>query len=206
MTILHYVADPMCSWCYGFQEALDALVRRLKPEVELRYLMGGLAPDSDEPMPETTRRYVQGAWRSVAERTGAEFNHDFWEVCAPRRSTYPACRAVIAAAMEGRGPEMFRAVQRAYYREARNPSDDSTLCELAGEIGLDPATFATRLGSGEVGAIFQDMLSQAREFGVQGFPSLVVERDDGFEVLTTGWVDEASLMNRMEEAAPDLLG
>ena len=32
---------------------------------------------------------------------------------------------------------MFEAIQRAYYQEARNPSDIVVLIALAGEIGLD---------------------------------------------------------------------
>ena len=92
---LYYVADPMCSWCYGF--ALEW--KRAKDQLALpvRLVMGGLASDSDEPMPAEMREYVQSAWRSVAQTTGAGFNHEFWERCTPRRSTYPSCRAVLAA-------------------------------------------------------------------------------------------------------------
>ena len=98
------------------------------------YVMGGLARDSDDPMPEETRAYVQMNWREVTKTTGAEFNWDFWRKCKPRRSTYPACRAVLAAGAqrEDAVPEMFDAIQRAYYREARNPSDIDTLTAVAG--------------------------------------------------------------------------
>ena len=69
---LYYVADPMCSWCYGFVGEWQ----RAKKEIGLpvRLVMGGLAPDSDEPMPDDTREMVRGAWRAVAETAGAEFN------------------------------------------------------------------------------------------------------------------------------------
>ena len=33
---------------------------------------------------------------------------------------------------------MIEAIQRAYYLEARNPSDRSTLLDLADNLGLDP--------------------------------------------------------------------
>ena len=48
--------------------------------------MGGLAPDSDEPMPFAMREYVSSAWRAVEERTGASFNHAFWTECQPLRA------------------------------------------------------------------------------------------------------------------------
>ena len=86
MARLLYVVDPMCSWCWGFT-GVRAQVSEEFPDHEWQLVMGGLAPDSDEPMEEETRAYVQDAWRAVAQRTGAEFNHDFWTECAPRRST-----------------------------------------------------------------------------------------------------------------------
>ena len=126
MNELIYVGDPMCSWCWGFSRALDG-VHDLVGEVPIRYVMGGLARDSDKPMLDETRAYIQGQWRMVTAETGAEFNWSFWEVNVPRRSTYPSCRAVIAAGIQGAARLMFEAIQRAYYQQARNPSDLSTL-------------------------------------------------------------------------------
>ena len=72
---LIYVADPMCSWCWGFAPVLDEVRATLGLDVPLRYVMGGLAPDSVEPMPPEVREYVQSAWDAVevadsAVRTG----------------------------------------------------------------------------------------------------------------------------------------
>ena len=118
--------------------------------------MGGLASDSDEPMDATTQAYVQSAWRSVGERTGARFNHEFWDVCQPRRSTYPACRAVISAGLQisGARKRYYEAVQQAYYLEARNPSETATLIDLASEIGLDKVQFQQDLDSPQVQEAF----------------------------------------------------
>ena len=143
LTQLYFIADPMCSWCWGFRSSWQTFLAELPPSVIVKDLMGGLAPDSDEPMDATTQAYVQSAWRSVGDRTGAKFNHEFWDVCQPRRSTYPACRAVISAGLQSTSARTryFEAVQQAYYLEARNPSQTATLIALAGEIGLDSAQF-----------------------------------------------------------------
>ena len=59
--------------------------------------MGGLAPDSNEPMTDEMREYIQMNWRKIEHSIpGTKFNYDFWSNCSPRRSTYTACRAVIA--------------------------------------------------------------------------------------------------------------
>ena len=189
----------MCSWCWGFEPSLDAVEAALPAGTALRWVMGGLASDSDEPMPDELRAYVQSAWRAVAERTGATFNHDFWKRCEPRRSTYPACRAVIAAEAKraGKGRAMFRAIQRAYYLEARNPSDASTLEELAAELGLDREAFASDLRSPQVDALLTADLTLARSLDVSGFPTLVLDAGGRTRTLVRGWAAPEEAVERV---------
>ncbi len=106
-----------------------------------------------------------------------QFNFDFWKLCSPRRSTYPACRAVIAARHQGTAFDeaMTLAIQRAYYLQARNPSDTATLVELAGELGLDVPEFERALVSEEVEKTLMNEIRAARTMGVRAFPGLVLE-------------------------------
>lgn len=198
---LYYILDPMCSWCYGFSPVLEAVIPHLPTAATLRYVMGGLAPDSAQPMPPQMQQYVQQHWREVAARTGAEFNFDFWSVCTPVRSTYPSCRAVLAAGLQGQqhiGP-MIKAIQRAYYRQARNPSLAATLVELAAEIGLDAARFADELNSPEVARRLQEDFQFRSRLGVQGFPTLVAEKGDKFYGLTIGWAPAEVVLQRLNK-------
>jgi putative protein-disulfide isomerase len=192
---LHYFADPMCSWCWGFREVRDRVLTALPQETELHYVMGGLAPDCEEPMDADTRSYVQDAWKAVQEATGAEFNWEFWERCTPRRSTYPACRAVIAAGAAGAA--MFDRIQEAYYIEARNPSDRSTLVTLAGEIGLDEPAFATALAASETELLLKADLDLRRSMGVDSFPTLILDTGDERHLLTRGYANAQEVLARL---------
>ena len=199
MAKLLYVVDPMCSWCWGFTE-IRAQVSEEFPDLEWQLVMGGLAPDSDEPMDEATQSYVQEAWRAVAARTGAEFNHDFWTECAPRRSTYPSCRAVIVAGESGKAEEMLAAIQRAYYQEAQNPSDTETLSALAADIGLDPAAFETALDSPETQTKLTEDFALRSAIGAYSFPSVGLLDGDQAQLLTTGWCDAQALSDAVRES------
>jgi len=69
-------------------------------------------------MPESMQQGLQQTWKQIAEVIpGTEFNFAFWTDNAPRRSTWPSCRAVIAARRQSRDFErpMIKAIQRAYY-------------------------------------------------------------------------------------------
>lgn len=192
---LAYVADPMCSWCYGFAPVVADVEESLAEDVAVELVLGGLAPDDDAPMPAATRAYVQEAWRAVAERTGAVFEHAFWERCEPRRSTWPACRAVLAAGERGR--EMFAAIQSAYYREARDPSDRGTLVELGVELGFDAESFRAAIDGDATRGALAGHLERCARWGVRGFPSLVAIDGDGARLVSHGYEEAPSVLARL---------
>jgi putative protein-disulfide isomerase len=174
----------MCSWCWGFVPVLNDFLEKLPEGILVQRLLGGLAPDSDVPMPAEMRQTIEATWRRIqATIPGTIFNYDFWTQCAPRRSTWPACRAVIAARMQSDAfdKRMTRAIQLAYYTQARNPSDDATLVELAGELGLDTSAFATALRSEPVQQQLLTEIELSRQLHATSFPSLVLK------IGTTEW-------------------
>ncbi len=181
--ILNYVHDPMCSWCWAYRPVLKQLRSALNDAIGWRNLLGGLAPDSDEPMPEPVRKMVQGHWRKIEQELGTEFNHDFWRLCQPRRSTSIACRAVLAATEQGREEAMILAIQKAYYLQARNPSDLEVLVQLADELLMDSAAFRLSLVSPETEHELQKQIRQARIWPVNGFPSLVLQSGSELQAL-----------------------
>ena len=194
---LIYVHDPMCSWCWGFADAYQTLIAKLPPDLSVVRLLGGLAPDTDEPMPESMQLMLQQTWRRIESRIpGTPFNYDFWTNCQPRRATYPACRAVIAAREQGEvyDQAMTRQIQQAYYLQAHNPSDDETLIALAAEIGLDADRFADQLLAETTQQQLLNEISTAHSIGVNGFPTLVLEMDGQLEAVAVNYTDADAML------------
>lgn len=175
MSTLYYYHDPMCSWCWGYRPTAELLFKQLPQGLKRVNVLGGLAADSDAPMPPELQSVIQGHWRRIEQLFGTTFNHDFWSRCRPRRSTYPACRAVIAAGKQAHEEAMIEAIQRAYYLRAMNPSDTDTLEFLAGELALDVDKFSADLRSSQTEEDLQQQLGFARRSPIRGFPSLVLE-------------------------------
>lgn len=200
---LFFVHDPMCSWCYAFRPVWSQIQQQLPAGIRVQYVLGGLAPDSDQPMPPETRAYIQRQWHEIIERVpGTLFNFAFWEKCQPRRSTYPACRAVLLARQHGREAEisMIHAIQDAYYRQARNPSDDSTLCELAQQVGLDADAFARALNAETTRQALLEDIRFARSIGGNSFPSLFLECHGAIRPIPHHYTDAAGVRRSLEAA------
>ncbi|WP_029132295.1 DsbA family protein [Sedimenticola selenatireducens] len=197
---LYYVHDPMCSWCWAFRPVMAQITEALPSGLSLVRLLGGLAPDSDEPMPGQLQDYLQATWRTIEQRVpGTRFNFDFWTHCQPRRSTYPACRAVIAARLQAAEaePAMILAIQQAYYLHAMNPSDDDTLISLAGEIGLDGGRFARDLNAPATRQQLEQEILLGRSIGAEGFPSLILEHQGRHQRLDYDYRDPAPVLAQL---------
>jgi len=201
LATLYFVHDPMCSWCYAFRPVWSYIQQQLPAGIRVHYVLGGLAPDSNHPMPPETRSYIQGQWHKIIERVpGTLFNFEFWEKCQPRRSTYPACRAVLLARQHSREVEiaMIHAIQDAYYRQARNPSDDNTLCELAQQIGLDADTFASALNAKITQQALLDDIRFARSIGGDSFPSLFLQRNGAIQSIPHHYTDATEVLHTIK--------
>jgi len=198
---LFYVHDPMCSWCWGFEPARREIFDAISGKLQIRSLLGGLAPDTDLPMPEEMRRKLQSTWKRIEQVIpGTRFNFDFWENCSPRRSTYPANRAVIAASMQSDefGQKMTARIQQAYYLEARNPSDNSTLIELAEDIGLDVELFTKQLVDESIQQRLLAEIQESRQLGMNTFPSLAVLKPEGLHHISLNYTDPQSMIMEIE--------
>jgi putative protein-disulfide isomerase len=168
----------MCSWCWGFNSTWKNVKDSLPSSINIQYILGGLAPDSSEPMPIEMRKYIQTNWSKIEQKiSGVKFNYDFWDNCTPKRSTYPACRAVIA--VKNQNPDLeqtiIKLIQQAYYVNAKNPSDDSTLIELAKTLDIDIKQFTHDLNFESTQQQLLDDIALMQTLGVSSLPSLVLK-------------------------------
>ena len=198
---LYYIHDPMCSWCYAFGPVLAQLQQGLPESVKVERLLGGLAPDNTTPMDAAMRQRLETTWQRIEKNVpGCHFNFDFWRHCTPYRSTYPSCRAVISAMAQEEefGESMTRAIQQAYYQQARNPSEQETLIEIAGEIGLNREAFAQAITAEETEMELQRQLSFAAEIGAESYPALILSVNGSRWPIGIDYNDAAPMLDTID--------
>jgi putative protein-disulfide isomerase len=197
---LFYVHDPMCSWCYAFDFSLTALQKKLPDVIRIKKIIGGLAPDTTQPMPVELQQNIQQTWRRIEQTVpNMLFNYDFWTINIPIRSTYPACRAILAARQQGADFEdkMIGAIQTAYYQKAKNPSLTSTLVQCALEVGLAVDKFAHDLASDEIEMELQNEIGTARSLSVISYPSLLLEHGGRLFPVSVDYLDHETMISQI---------
>jgi len=127
------VADPMCSWCYGFGKEMTALQER-HPEMTLEIVVGGLRAGGTEVLGDAGKRFRLEHWAKVEEHSGLPFNR---QGLLDRKGfvydTEPVCRAVAAARImvpEADLLKVFRAFQHAFYVDALDTTDGTVLANV----------------------------------------------------------------------------
>ncbi|UTW50181.1 DsbA family protein [Bacterioplanoides sp. SCSIO 12839] len=204
LTTLIYCYDPMCSWCWGFKPVWQRLQEMLQPQITqgeliIEYRVGGLARDSDQPMPETMQNMLQDTWRNIRQQLGTEFNFDFWHDCQPRRSTYPACRACLVARKHGLEEKMIEQIQHAYYLNAQNPSNNSTLKQCAHNIGIEGDIFDASLKEIEANQTLEREIRGARQLGLNSFPSLALMKNEQVIHIALDYHDANVMAERIQQ-------
>lgn len=176
--VLYYFHDPMCSWCWGYRPVWQQFKKALPAELRVENILGGLAVDTEEPMPIKLQEAIKAHWKHIESELGTVFNFSYWTENKPRRSTYQACRAVLTARRQGLEEAMIEAIQRAYYLRAMNPSDDEVLAQLSREVGLDEAQYCRDLVSEDVQRQLEEQIEFSRATHISGFPSLFLQCDE----------------------------
>ena len=194
----------MCSWCWGYRDTLEQLKQHLSADVSYHAILGGLAPDTDSPMPDDMQLQIRSNWKRIQETIpGVQFNYEFWTRCTPRRSTYLACRAVLTASKYQLQEQMNLAVQQAYYLQARNPSDTSVLLELAEELGIDKKDFHDKLISDETEQLLRKHIEFSHEIGADSFPTLFFYKDETFFPLVLDYTNYQITLDHLNSLNQD---
>ena len=187
--ILWYVADPMCSWCWGFMPVIERVRNDYDQRLKVELLLGGLRPGTEHPLPAAQRQQIIGHWHAVHRLTGQPFRFERAMPDGFIYDTEPASRAVVAVSKLNPDATFvfFRAIQFAFYVEQRNVTQPSVLSELAVQVGLEAQAFLHVFESQMARDITQSHFQKARQLGVHGFPTLIGQQADSYALISSGY-------------------
>ncbi len=184
-----YVGDPMCSWCWGFAPVLDELQKRY--DIPMRTVVGGLRPGpSAEPLDEITRRTLAEHWDHVEEASGQPFDRRALDREGWIYDTELGAIGVVTMREvdEASTFDFFKRLQRAYYAENVDITDPDEYPGLVSDFPVDEAEFMRLLGSEEMKAAAWKDFDTARRLSVSGFPTLLLEMDHQFLIVSRGYL------------------
>ena len=199
LPVLWYCADPMCSWCWGFSPVIEEILATYEGKLNCALVLGGLRTGATEPMSSQQRDEILHHWQEVHKITGQSFE---FKNAMPEGFIYdtePACRAV--AAISGIKVELifplFKAIQSSFYKEGLDVTQKEILANIVQKLGVDKTVFLEEFDSEEADKKVKAHFHQIHQFGVRGFPTIVLQGKDSYHLLANGY-------RKLDELKPEI--
>jgi putative protein-disulfide isomerase len=178
-TVLHYIYDPLCGWCYGAAPLLKAAAEIEGVQVHLH--AGGMMMGPRRQPAAALRDFVMQHDRRIAELTGQPFGEAYREGLLRDATAVfdsePPITAILQAGEQGRA--MLDRIQRGHFVEGRKIADRAVLDELAGEIGITLA----RNSPVDTAHHVQESRQLLQEAGGSGFPTFAYRQGSRLRML-----------------------
>lgn len=193
--ILWYVADPMCSWCWGFSPVITSIKEKYKDKINISLLLGGLRPGTTAPISSDSRDEIFHHWREVHKRTNQPFMFDGALPEGFVYDTEPPSRAVLAVSeiKPEQTFDFFHALQEAFYANNQDITKEDVLINIATQFDVEPDDFKKHFQSDEIKNRTQAHFQSARQAGIQGFPTCVLQNKNEHKLLSNGYRELAAL-------------
>lgn len=195
---LIYFADVMCSWCYAFAPAIDAM-RAQFPDLPIELINGGLKPGPSRPMNATDMGKIRPHWEKVQAASGLPMDFGFFDRIGFVYDTEPAARAVVVVRQHDPAAALayFQRLQQMFYAEAHDVTDPQVLAEAAREFGVSGSDFLAAFADEDVKIETATDFQISQRTGVTGFPTLIAGTgaQEGWSMITQGYQTPASVLS-----------
>jgi predicted DsbA family dithiol-disulfide isomerase len=182
-------SDVQCPWCYIGKRKFEAGVAAFGGDVAVEYHSFELAPDTPVDYEGTTADYLserrgmpvaqakQMLQRvtDIAADVGLEYHFDD----VHQTNTVKAHELIHYAKANGRQLDMKERLLKAYFIEGRHVGRIADLADLAADIGLDHDDVVRALTAEDYLADVKADVALARQYGIQGVPFFVIDRQYG---------------------------
>jgi putative protein-disulfide isomerase len=175
---LRYFTDPACAASWAIEPGLRRLQTEFGAEVQITYVMGGLARQYEGDQSRIARE-----WLDASSESGMPVDPRAWNTPGAIGSTFPACMAFKAAEEQGTevAERYLRALREGILCRRRKLDGAAALVDEARLAGIDAERFRIDLESNAIVEAFGADLQATRERGIETLPLLLFSGDDGSE-------------------------
>ena len=190
-TILHYLFDPLCGWCYGASATISALAKH--PDIDLHpHATGLFVGNGARPM----KSFAAQAWANdqrIAALSGRQFSETYREnVLGDEDAHLDSTVATLAVtAVADTAPkrmiEALSAIQTARYVDGKDVTSTAVVATLLVNLGLADASARVLAPDTALKNQVGNRTASARNlmatYNLQGVPALIAEVNGTRRVL-----------------------
>ena len=199
-----YIYDPVCGWCYGFSPVIQKIQKEYAEKLDFDIISGGMVIGEREGLIGDFADYILKALPRLEEMTGVKFGEPYLSKLRDKslyQSSLKPCIAleVFKSFNEKDAITFASSIQKAQYIDGHDLQDDSVYLELIKPYGILPEAFLQKLNSDEFRMETTNQFKMIQEWGISGFPAVILVKDNQFYLIAKGYVDYDNLNKVIEK-------
>lgn len=200
---LHYFYDALCGWCFGMSPHIKELAEEWAGKVTVVPISGGMVTGARIGPATDMASYIRGAYKRVEEMAGVTFGKPFLDgTLSDANATFSSIKPGQAlTAVKQLYPDLAltfaREIQAAIYVKGLYPDEWDTYAKVAEDLNLDAAAILALAKTDEVGLATVQEFQRAQDWGITGFPSLVLQVGDQYYMVARGFAPAEEVGKRI---------
>jgi len=204
---VHYIGDPMCSWCWGISPSVAKLAEFCSENgIGFDMTMGGLRAGGGDSWNPEFRAFLRNEWQHISNVTGQPFGFTLLNAPTFNYDTEPACRAIVSIQLLQQSQNLasslplkfLAAVQYKFYVDGQDPKETEFYNEICQKLNINFQEFAQVFNSPTAQQATQQGFIQCRQWGVRAFPTLLVEHDGKRTMLASGAMKSEEMISQLK--------
>jgi putative protein-disulfide isomerase len=198
---LIYIADPLCSWCYGFQSELDKVLHQYADSLQIELVVGGMGIGNKKILDQEFKESLNDHWTQVHKHTGQVFDHKMINTKGLIYNSEPICQAIVAAKTldSSKALTMHKKLQTAFYAQNKNVTKFPAILEVAVEVGLDTAAFREIYFSEANKKKTIAEFKRVEKNGVDTFPVLILVSKKETILINEGYNSHKDVIKKLKK-------
>lgn len=202
---LYYVYDPLCGWCYGFSPVIMAIHQKYGHRVHIEVIAGGMVRgDRVGPIGQVAP-FIKSAYKTVEQHCGVKFGQAFLQgVLEPGTMLFSSempCRATVC--IKQLKPEVAVAfahdLQKAIYYHGEDLGQLSSYKPILEKYQISVDAFERQMHDPATLSLTEQGYQKASELGVNGFPTLIFEKNGQRKTLAVGYKPMSEIERHLQK-------
>lgn len=191
--VFYYIQDALCGWCFGFAPVVRNVQTEFADRLTFEVLSGGMITGPRVGPLKEMAVYIKNAVPRLTETTGVTFGDAYLNEVL-ESGTYISNSlppATVLSILKEQAPEkqvqFAHQIQNLLFKEGLNLNDVAVYLPLAAEAGISEADFQAKFASQVYQTKAEQEFELVQNWGISGFPAVVVEKEDKLYLLSQGY-------------------
>jgi putative protein-disulfide isomerase len=190
---IRIVIDPLCGFCYAFEPEMQKIIEAYKNKFVFDVIPGGMILGKDEGPIGKVAPHIAFGYKDLEKMSTSKFGDKFLNDVM-KKGTYqmsselPSIAITIFKSMQAQNTLAFAyGIQKMLYYDGTSLNDPENYRTLVNQFNLNADDFITKLTMPIWKTLTYETFAKAESLGVNGFPALVLKRDDTENLFQNGF-------------------